>query len=213
MRAEMLQTVRKMESNNIEPSMINVSFNSCYDFLGWFGESEPDDFINVYNVDIELFFDDTFTNKIVIGLVRCYYLSSYNWVQEEFVNLRDIADALSADLLTAVSPVTNDEGFLLDEYFHQDILYIDEFYINPEYRNKGIGQAVFPMILDVLGRSVGAITIIPEPTEDTGKGRIKRNDPRYEPVLKRMTKFIMKFGFVQVDKKQKVWAKNTCLKD
>ena len=66
-------------------------------------------------------------------------------------------------------PDTQQNGMLLDEYFGYGVLYIDRFYIRPEYRGKGIGQTVFPSMLDVLGRDAGVITIIPSPTEDNGR--------------------------------------------
>lgn len=51
----------------------------------------------------------------------------FEWVDntnETFVNLRDCADADSDDLLTAVIPVTDENGMVLDEYLGSDILYI-----------------------------------------------------------------------------------------
>lgn len=110
-------------------------------------------------------------------------------------------------------PDTQQNGMLLDEYFGYGVLYIDRFYIRPEYRGKGIGQTVFPSMLDVLGRDAGVITIIPSPAEDNGRDKIEYNDSRYKAKFKGMTKFIERFDFVEVDKSEKVWAKNPALKD
>lgn len=120
---------------------------------------------------------------------------------------------MSGDLLTAVFAVTNEDGLLREKYFENSILYIDRFFIQPEYRDKGIGKVIFPLIIDVLSREAGAVVIIPRPTEENGKDHIQYSDPRYQSILDRMTNFISRYGFAQVDKKTEVWVKNTSLKD
>lgn len=201
----------KLKLNNIDPALINISFSCQYYLDGWLGDAEPDDFIQVYHIDIELhkFTNTDIVREDLLGSARCYYLSGYDNTNETFVDLRDYADADSGDLLIAVIPVTDEKGMVLDEYQGSDILYVDKFYIKPQYRGKGIGQPVFASILDVIGRNVGVITIIPTPSEDDGNERINKDDPWYKPQLKMMTNFIKKFGFYEVDKENRVWAKNT----
>ena len=189
---------------------------------GWLGEAEPGDIVSVYSIDINLFtelqnsnalVDEINMDEIKIGQARCYFLSGYDWVQESFVDLRDIADSISGDLLVAVKPVTDETGMLMDCYIHCNILYISKFFIEPEYRGKGIGRLVFPLIIDILCREVGVITIIPRPSEDNGQERIESNDPRYSSILKGMTKFIKKYGFCRGESEEEVWIKDTSLKD
>jgi hypothetical protein len=90
-------------------------------------------------------------------------------------------------------------------------MYIDEFYLEPEY--KGIGTILFPIIFDILGRDAGVITIIPTPFENDGNRRIVSSDSRYESLYHKMCKFIMNFGFFCVDRDNRVWIKDTTLKD
>jgi predicted GNAT family acetyltransferase len=203
--------IKKIKSNKIDPDYIRIVINCDYYLAGWMGDAEPDDFIQKYFIDFELveLTDNDIETKDVIGGAWCYYISGYDSIHNCFVDMRDIADADSGDLLTAVKPITDEDGSLLDDYLGCDMLYIDKFYIKPKYRGKGIGQLVFASILDVIGRRAGAITIIPCPTEDDGNERMDKKDPRYKSQLKLMTDFIKKFGFDEVNKKDKVWVKNT----
>lgn len=213
MKEVLTQALSKLDSNGLDPLNINISISSTVNLAGWIGESEPGDFANQYFANIELYLDDSFEKKITIGQAICTYISAYDWANESFSDLREIADSISGDLLTAVTPVLGHDGSLLDDYINGNFLYIDEFFIQPEYRDKGIGTFVFPLLLDVLGRGAGAIAIIPTPSEDDGKARIEDNDPRYQVILNDMYKFIMKFGFFCADRANRVWVKNTAYAD
>lgn len=212
MRKDISAAIDKLKSNDIEPHMINISIRSNLNLSGWLNVSEPEEFISVYFVEIEQYTDENFETKTTIGEATCYFLRGYDWANDKFVDLRDLADSMSGDLLTAVIPVTDGEGMLLDVYFAYNLLYIDRFYIKPEYRQKGIGSLVFPLLLDIIGQDVGAITIIPTPTEDNGINRIEPGHPSYKPILNGMCKFIMGFGFFCADRENRVWVKNTQLR-
>lgn len=203
---------KKLEVHGIKAYQIDVSIQCELNLSGWLMESEPEEYIQNYYIEFILTTytdeENPYEEKEIIGRARCSYMSGYDSVHDEYTDLRDMADSDSGDLLTAVVPVTQKNGVLLDEYMGMDIMYIKEFFIKPQYRGKGIGQAVFPLILDVIGRDAGVITIIPCPTDDTGKHRLEKDDPRYNQQLKLMTKFIKKFGFIQIDKKNRVWAKD-----
>lgn len=207
------QALSRLESNSLDPFRINISIAANVSLAGWLGESDPSDFANQYNVDIELYLDDNFEKKISIGHAFCFYISGYDYANNYETDLREIADSISGDLLTAVTPVLGQDGSLFDDYFGSNFLYIDEFFIQPDYRDKGIGTFIFPLLLDTLGRGAGAIAIIPTPTEDDGKTRIIDKDTRYNPVLNDMCKFIMRYGFFCADRANRVWVKNTAYAD
>jgi GNAT superfamily N-acetyltransferase len=207
------KALNKLKSSGLDPCHIKVSVTTHVDLAGWLGESEPSDSINQYYADIELYLDDNFEQKVSIGYAICFYISGYDWANEDFSDIHEIADSLSGDLLTAALPVLDQDGSLSDEYFSGSFLYIDEFFIQPEYRDKGIGTVVFPSLLDTLGRGAGAIAIIPTPTDDDGKTRINDNNPRFQVTLNQMYKFIMKFGFFCSDRGNRVWIKNTARAD
>jgi len=205
--------LKDLEKNGIDYSSLYINISTDLDVGGWI-DVDDDRFINNYfvNIKIEEFedIDNSEDSKITnIGHAICCYISEYSYFTGNSIDMLDIADAKDGDICLAVSAVTDDEGQLLGDYFGSGILYIDTFYINPEYRGKGIGRITFPLILDVLGREAGAIVIIPCPTEEDGKKRIDIKDPRYKPLYKSMTSFIKEFGFYEVDNESRVWVKNT----
>lgn len=216
LRSDMKKATEKLKAYGLDPLKIDVSIQTNMNLAGWLGITEPDDFINKYFITIELFTDEGINEKKVIGHSVCYFISGYSWANEEAcVDLRDIAEAMSGDLLTAVIPVTDHDGELLDDFLGlgHGILYIEHFYIIPEYRCKGVGKIVLPLIINILGREAGVITAMPCPTEDDGKTRIDKNDPRFIDILNNLCKFLMSFGFYRIDKENMVWVKNTSLKD
>lgn len=211
MRHAIKQSFKKLELNQINPYLLNVSIQ-CDINLGLLSD-EVDRSVNIYNVKIELYNNEKWEKKIIIGEISAYYISGYDWVTDKFENLMFVADALDGDLLTSIAPVLDSEGQLVDDFFGLSVLYISDLYIKPNYRGKGIGSLVFPLILKTIGRDVGAITIIPTPTEDDGKEIIDSNDPRYITILNRMCKFIMNHGFYKIDHENRVWIKNTSMRD
>lgn len=166
--------------------------------------------INTYDIsfDYNLLEDDN-ESKIIVGGAVCYYLNSYDCLTNEGLSLLDLADSLNKDLGIAVYPVINEEGCLKEDYVGSDILYIERFYVKPEFRGKGIGKSLFPLMLSVLARNAGVITIIPAPSEEDGNKRIDKEDERYTPTLKHMVSFIKQFNFQKVN--SEVWVKDTSL--
>ena len=213
LRKDIAKAIEKLEENNLDTSMINISINTDLSLSGWLGVDEPGDYVNKYSVEIELYLDEDFETKKTIGQFTCLYFSGFDWANDKFIDLVDTADSISGDVLTAITPVTNNNGQVLDDYMGCNILYIDEFYLRPEYRDKGIGTMVFPLIIDVLGRDAGVVTIIPTPTENDGNKRIDTMDPSYKPTYNKMCKFIMKYGFFCIDRENRVWAKDSTLAD
>lgn len=211
MRRDIIKSINKIKKNNIDPHRLNISVSSNLNIAGWLGQLEPQDNINIYFIDIEKYLDDEYEDKEVIGKCICYYINGFDYVQEELIDIRNVADAMSGDLLIAVDPVVDSQGQLSEDYWGSNILYIDHFYIRPEYRGMGIGSISFPLILDTLGGNAGAITVIPCPTEDNGKDRIEQTDIRYSRVLNGMIGFYEKFGFKKVS--DEVWAQNTQYKN
>lgn len=198
--------IKKLEENNIDPLLLNVSFNMDCNVAGWYGDMEPLNHINIYRAEIELFIDEEFQEKIVVGEVICYYLDAYDY-KDFALDLRDIADSKSGDFYSSVVAVTDNKGQILEDYFYQGILYIDRYYIDPAYRGKGIGQLVLPLIMNVAGKGAGVITVIPCPMEADGRRKIKKDDPRYKEMKKRLDSFYKRFGFKKINKE--VWAKDT----
>lgn len=211
MRRDIVKTLNKIMMNDLDPHQINISIQSDLNAGGWLGESELQDSIIIYFVAIERIYDIESDHKEVIGNCICYYINGFDYARDSFNDLREIADSMSGDLLTAVAPLVDSNGQLTDDYIGNNILYIDHFYVKPDYRGKGIGSLCFPMIIDVLGRDASVISIIPSPTEDDGKVRIRKEDSRYKRIFNDMIRFYQKFGFMKIN--EVVWAQNTSLKN
>lgn len=143
----------------------------------------------------------------------CYFISGYDYANREWVDIFDTADAYSGDLELAVGPVVNSNGFLREEYLNNGVLYIHRFYINPEYRSQGIGTIVLPLIIDVLGREAGVITVTPVPYEKDGCEKIEEENPNYIKEKEKSVNLFEKFGFIQDEIYKKVWVKDTTLKE
>lgn len=154
----------------------------------------------LYEIDIE--HEDSDGNKINLGELYCLLIS------DGLENSRDIADSHDADLIVAVTPVTDKDGYLLDaNSFRQEILYIDRFYIKPEYRNMGVGTIAFNLLEKFFKNQVGVITVIPTPCDDEGKNKIEINTPLYTTRLLRWISFLESLGF---DIEGEVGYKYTC---
>jgi GNAT superfamily N-acetyltransferase len=203
----------KLELNGIEHYQIDIDIRCEMNLEGWLGEAEPEDYIQNYSIEITLntYLSEDSDEKTVdvIGDARCSYLSGYDPTGNIPIDLRDTADSDSGDLLTAIAPITDKDGMLLDDFCGSDVLYIDRFFIKPQYRGKGIGKYVFPMILDIIGRGSYVQTIIPAPLDDSGHKRINKEDPRYKTQLKIMTDFIKKLDFDEIDEENRVWIRTT----
>lgn len=194
---------KKLEGGVFDPSELHISINTSV--------SLDESYVHLHIVDLIYGAEDA--EPISIGEARCMTLDSFNCFTNKSLNLLRYADEYDGDLAAAVYPVVDDNGFLKVEYTQLNMLYIDRFYIKPEFRGNGISQLMFVLLIDVLAKGVGVVTIIPAPFEDNGHDEIDKKDERYKPVLKQMTSFIKQFNFKRVskDKSGEVWAKDTSL--
>lgn len=140
-----------------------------------------------------------------VGEAVCHFFTPYNIFDDRARDLVDMADARSQEMYDVISAITNKDGDLDEDYIELGILYIENFYIKPEFKGKGIGLTVFPMLLDILSRGVGATAIVPYPSQE----EIESN----KSMLKKKEKFLKQFGFSQVDEKNMVWVKNMTYKN
>ena len=141
------EALGKLESCGLDPHHINISLSTNINLSGWLGDSEPGYFANQYHASFELYLDENFKKKVTVGHAVCYFISGFDWANESHSNLYEIADSISEDLLTAVKPVSDDDGSLSSDYLRGGVLYIDEFFIHPEYQGKGIGTSVFSIVV------------------------------------------------------------------
>jgi len=203
----------KLKQNNIDIAELNLEFTSDTYVDAWWDPSPDEGYIYTY-------FGEIFLEKSLLGIegkksigeFRCLFIDNERALERD--NLFCIVDAHSSDLVTAVTPLMiMEEGTwkIKDEYLENlngfGILYIDRLYVEPEYRGKGIGKAIFPVICSFLGRGAAAVTIIPKPFDDKRKRKLDRNDPLYAKKMKKFNNFLNFFGFRLVDKENNVYAR------
>ena len=148
--------------------------------------------------------------KEIIGEFSCYYFYTYD-PQGEYLDVLDNADAISGDLCLAIGTLKHSKKWEDVYGFTSGVLYIERFYIKPDYRGKKLGYMIFPVLVDVFSkRKDTVITIIPEPLNDMVKdlGREKtmlKSTLEYQLALIKMQGFIKEFGFEKLGNSQ-VWA-------
>lgn len=202
--------IDKLIKNGIEPEAIYLSVSSRVNIMGIMGESDPCDTIIPYDITIELEkreSDEEIREEYTvetIGEVRVLLLPGFlkSGRDMEANNLLQVADSYSSDLLAAVAPITDKNGYLeIDQGTTGcDIAFIEEFKIKPEYQNKGIGSAVMYMLLNSYFNSAGAFVVIP-----SGERILNAQS------AVNMRKILLKQGFYCADTGNDVWVRNTSL--
>ncbi len=202
------KAIKKLKSNGLDAFSVGVSFSSYKCAGDWLEHGEPHGCIDDYSVDIEQlsYNNDGSLNKKPVGDAICYYIRGSDPVNNYLENILIAADCMCGDLFQAVQAVTGDDGTLSDDFWGCDVMYIDRFFIKPEFRGLGIGGLAFPLVMNLIGREAGAITIIPCPTENDGETRIEKDDPRYLIEYNKLCKLIIDLGFYCADKENKVWV-------
>lgn len=123
----------------------------------------------------------------------------------------DNADAISGDLCLAIGTLMRSKKW--DDVYglSAGVLYIERFYIKPDFRGKKLGYLIFPVLVDVFSkRKDTVVTIIPQPLNDMVKDLGREEETlestlEYQLALTKMQGFIKKFGFEQLGKGE-VWA-------
>jgi GNAT superfamily N-acetyltransferase len=148
--------------------------------------------------------------KESIGEFSCYYFYRYD-PQGDYLDVLDNADAISGDLCLAIGTLMNSKNWEDVYNYSSGVLYIERFYIKPEYRGKKIGYLIFPVLVDVFSkRKDTVVTIIPEPLNDMVQDLSReettlKSTLEYQLALTKMQVFIKKIGFEQLGNGE-VWA-------
>jgi GNAT superfamily N-acetyltransferase len=202
--------------------MLNCNRISLKDFneidiTAWWDKAPEHNYcVDIHSGNIVLeHLDDDGKNGITenIGEFSCYYFYRYD-PQGNHLDVLDNADAINGDLCLAVETIMNSKKWEDVYDFASGVLYIDRFYIKPDYRGKKFGYLIFPVLVDIFSKRTDSIvTIIPEPLNDMVKdlGREKstlKGTLEYQLALTKMQDFIKHFGFEQLGEGQ-VWAAAT----
>lgn len=211
---DLVQSAIQKANDFLENSMLSIEESSRINLYNWWTE-EPDDGYCVDHRGGKIILEqldenyNVIANKI-IGNFHSYYFYNYDLMGDS-LNALINADAISGDTCTAVAAVTHSREWESVSDFAEGILYIDRFYIKPEYRGKKLGYYIFPVLIDLLTKRKNTIvTIIPEPLHDMARdfGKEKemlRKSFEYKLALKKMKNFFEDFGFKPLGDGQ-VWA-------
>lgn len=190
--------IQRLEKSKIDPLMISIEVGFNKNLLGWIGQLEPEDLCTIYNIKVNYTTDIETDTKIIIGNAICYQIDTINRLTGEEHYILDIADSISGDVLSAVSPFLDNEGMIKSEYYGQSILYIDSINIIKDFRNNGIGSFVLKFIAEELLNFSSIVTIIPNPIEYKD-----RDSFEHKKALKRLITFYESIGFSKIS--NEVW--------
>jgi GNAT superfamily N-acetyltransferase len=209
-----IQSACKKAVKVIDWNRISLKYSNEIDITAWWNKDPAHNYcVDIHSGNIVLeHLDDDGKNGITenIGEFSCYYFYRYD-PQGNHLDVLNNADAISGDLCLAVETIMNSKKWEDVYDFASGVLYIDRFYIKPDYRGKKFGYLIFPVLVDVFSKRTDSIvTIIPEPlndmVKDLGKEELTLKDtPEYQLALTKMQDFIKHFGFEQLRDGQ-VWG-------
>jgi GNAT superfamily N-acetyltransferase len=209
-----IQSACKKAVKVIDWNRISLKYSNEIDITAWWNKDPAHNYcVDIHSGNIVLeHLDEDGKNGITenIGEFSCCYFYRYD-PQGNHLDVLNNADAISGDLCLAVETIMNSKKWEDVYDFASGVLYIDRFYIKPDYRGKKFGYLIFPVLVDVFSKRTDSIvTIIPEPLNDMVKDLGKeestlKDTPEYQLALTKMQDFIKHFGFEQLGDGQ-VWG-------
>lgn len=148
--------------------------------------------------------DDELNKQEQIGKIEMTYMDV--WMSEEVgYSVFDLFDLIDSEKQGVCEYLFDFDGEPNDKYvgIDKDVLYIDEIFIEKNYRNMGIGSLIvkeFPkLIRQILKLRPGCIVLLANPFEIDEK--------EFKPIrdknkIERLIKFYTKNGFERIDNTQ-----------
>lgn len=182
-----IDNILRKDFSAIEDSPKSSRFHVPYNFniLGYNEESEEED--------------------ILVGTVKGAMITSafiYDWEDEDTVEEFDRISDENFELHKVICENIENLEYISDEHFY----YVSRIEIEKQYRNNGIGNCVFPLILETFERyfkiGLSCIMLKAFPLEYVGK--YDENNPiinkEIEKAEKRLFDFYKRVGFNKIDK-------------
>ena len=165
----------------------------------WLKELEP----NYLVMDICI---QIYNKKQKIGYITGLFFD-INFAMNAELSISDMFDAHSQEALEVYEALMDDNGELNYSIIglEGNILYVERFYIDAEYRSQGIGFFVLSHFEDIirysLHISIGCIVIKPVPLEvsESGLAPVK-NKRQYNLMRKKLICFYKQAGFSRIPK-------------
>ena len=165
----------KLRKNGLEADGLWMHGLSSYNLAKHNNECDPDDNIveHVFKIKwVDVSEPDAKTrddSAIELGHCKCLYLPGSTKGGRELLNLLEVAEAYSGDLLEAISPIVNSEGGLDFKYppLSNDIVYIEHIEVKPDYWDKGVGSAALYLLSNTIfpGAGIG-VTLLDDDTPE-----------------------------------------------
>ncbi len=115
--------------------------------------------------------------EFIVGEFQVDFIDCYDPLNGETLNILEIIDCCSGDLVSAIEPLLAEEGDLQEELKAADgILHISRLFLKPEFRGQKIGYMILPVLLNTICKNRNTlVTIYPNPRNDMVE---KKHDSR-----------------------------------
>ena len=156
-----------------------------------------DFFMNIYvtNPDEE--------EKMQIGSIKGRFFTLMDFTRFG-ITLSDVADCRGWDFEAMASAIVGKDGNIKPEIADEDdtIVYIEDFYINKQFRNCGIGSYIIDNLEDILyyyaNTIIDKIIVLPQPrvvNKSKGLQNISEKNKKKDVIMKRLVSFYNENGF------------------
>ena len=156
-----------------------------------------DFFMNIYvtNPDEE--------EKMQIGSIKVRFFTLMDFTRFG-ITLSDVADCRGWDFEAMASAIVGKDGNIKPEIADEDdtIVYIEDFYINKQFRNCGIGSYIIDNLEDILyyyaNTVINKIIVLPQPrvvNKSKGLQNISEKNKKKDVIMKRLVSFYNENGF------------------
>ena len=150
-----------------------------------------DFFMNIYvtNPDEE--------EKMQIGSIKGRFFTPMDFTRFG-ITLSDVADCRGWDFEAMASAIVGKDGNIKQEIADEDdtIVYIEDFYINKQFRNCGIGSYIIDNLEDILyyyaNTIIDKIIVLPQPrvvNKSKGLQNISEKNKKKDVIMKRLVSF------------------------
>lgn len=156
-----------------------------------------DFFMNIYvtNPDEE--------EKMQIGSIKGRFFTLMDFTRFR-ITLSDVADCRGWDFEAMASAIVGKDGNIKPEIADEDdtIVYIEDFYINKQFRSCGIGSYIIDNLEDILyyyaNTIIDKIIVLPQPrvvNKSKGLQNISEKNKKKDVIMKRLVSFYNENGF------------------
>ncbi|HHX61981.1 MAG TPA: GNAT family N-acetyltransferase [Epulopiscium sp.] len=186
-------------SRSLDPTILKTSFDE------WYEELEPSD-QHLIRFNVQIYSVDEYGEKTDdVGHMQGDFFDLEYGMSEEAYYFFMLCDSVSQDLSNMASSIINKDG-CIQEYIcgpDEKLLYLDKLYIEPKYRNMGIGSYVINEIKELLEYccqiSPDVAVLLPSPQEKiNGKIVTIKDNKEYDDKKNQLIQLYKSCGFQKI---------------